>query len=278
MRCLRTAGVLAASSIALSALVVSAPQPAQAADICGCKRVSTGRVNRITADIPPNPEPICKAPSRVVICWPDQASAGTGSVTSITAGNGLQATPNPITNSGTISVNASMCSAATDKLLWDGSAFQCGVDQDQPPADISAKVTRPSGDFFVPENQLTAIEFNVELFDTDNIFDAGQPTRLTAQTAGKYYIFGQADFESNPTGQRELRITKSTTQGTTQIARVAVPATGTTQGTVLIVSTYENLSSGNYVELQAYHQGSGGALGVCCGIGEGSGFGMVKLP
>jgi hypothetical protein len=53
--------------------------------------------------------------------------AGGGTVSEVDSGAGLQG--GPITTSGTLSVNAPACSAAADKLLWNGSAFQCGTDQ-----------------------------------------------------------------------------------------------------------------------------------------------------
>lgn len=108
--------------LALHLLVLVVAPQANAAQLCGCKKNTTGRVNKITAGA----FPTCNLVSQTLVCWNDSAAAG---VTSVTAGNGLQAAPvNPIAGSGTVSVNAPICSATGDKLLWDGSAFQCGVD------------------------------------------------------------------------------------------------------------------------------------------------------
>jgi hypothetical protein len=117
------AGFVALMTTALLTL----PSVSQGAQVCGCKRITNGRVNRITA-IPPGVAPTCNPARQVLLCWPDQTSAG--SVTEMTAGDGLQATPtNPITGTGTIAVDAPTCSLTTEKLLWDGSAFQCSADE-----------------------------------------------------------------------------------------------------------------------------------------------------
>jgi hypothetical protein len=61
------------------------------------------------------------------ICGPAPA---TGTVTGITAGNGITTGgANPITSSGTLSISASTCSSANSQLQWTGTAFACGTDQ-----------------------------------------------------------------------------------------------------------------------------------------------------
>ena len=59
-------------------------------------------------------------------CGTDEGGGGGGGVSQVNTGNGL--TGGPITTTGTVSVNAPSCSAATSKLLWNGTAFTCGTD------------------------------------------------------------------------------------------------------------------------------------------------------
>jgi hypothetical protein len=61
------------------------------------------------------------------VCGTDNAISG-GAVTSVATGNGL--TGGPITTTGTVSVTAPSCSGSTQKLLWNGTAFTCGTDND----------------------------------------------------------------------------------------------------------------------------------------------------
>ena len=57
---------------------------------------------------------------------PIAESGGSGGVSQVDSGFGLQG--GPITSTGTISVNAPTCTG-TDKLIWDGTGFQCAADQ-----------------------------------------------------------------------------------------------------------------------------------------------------
>jgi len=62
--------------------------------------------------------------------WPSSSS---GTVTSITSGTGLTGSSNPITTSGTISLNTAGISGCTNstsnKIYWNGSYLACGTDQ-----------------------------------------------------------------------------------------------------------------------------------------------------
>lgn len=118
MRMRRVRSLATLSMVLATGMVM--PGRAEAEQVCGCKRLSTGRVNRIVAGA----FPTCNLISQAMVCW---ESAGGGAV-SISPGPGLQASPNPIASTGTISVNAPTC-AGTDKLTWSGTAFQCATDQ-----------------------------------------------------------------------------------------------------------------------------------------------------
>ncbi len=108
----------------------------------------------------------------------------------------------------------------------------------------------------IQHNTLTALAFNQERWDTDNIHDSAvNNSRLTCRTAGKYIIVGQVTWLSNVAGTRNIYIRH---QGTTDIAvnfydptNIPTPRT--------LVSTIYDLAVGEYVELRVY-QFSGAPL------------------
>jgi hypothetical protein len=61
----------------------------------------------------------------------------------------------------------------------------------------------------IPTNIWTAIQFDTEEWDTDNIFDPAQNTRLTCKTAGRYLISGTVRFAENTTGIRMAMICRN---------------------------------------------------------------------
>src|SRR3990172_469536 len=105
---------------------------------------------------------------------------------------------------------------------------------------------------------LTAITFDSERYDTDNIHSTSSNTsRLTANHAGKYIISGGMAYASNSTGQRFIGVRLN---GATYIDVHEVLNIGANNHSVSI-STIYHLVINDYVELIAY-QTSGGALNV----------------
>lgn len=124
--------------------------------------------------------------------------------------------------------------------------------------DVGARVFN-SAAISVPNNASTALTFDSERWDTDNIHSTATNTsRLTAQTAGKYIITGHVRFANNVTGRRVLLITLNV--AATQIGDNSTSVTANGDGD-LTVSTIYNLAVGDFVELYAY-QDSGAALNV----------------
>ena len=123
-----------------------------------------------------------------------------------------------------------------------------------PPA---ARVTR-SAVQTISTNTVTALSFDVERFDTDNIHDnSTNPSRLTAKTAGKYLISGNAEFFSNGTGRRLIRILLN---GSDIIAAQEWD-TNQNEKTIMSVSTIWDMGLVDYVELQVF-QNRGGDLNI----------------
>lgn len=146
-------------------------------------------------------------------------------------------------------------------------------------ADASARVFN-STTTSIASDAVVALAFDSERWDTDNIHDAVNPTRLTARTAGKYLIFGEVIFDANATGNRTVFIRENQVDADV-LARVNVPAASIAQTTLsrtaISISTHAQLGQGDFVELYAV-QNSGGVLNVGTPSEGVSEFGMVKLP
>ncbi|KKL03868.1 hypothetical protein LCGC14_2621820, partial [marine sediment metagenome] len=111
-----------------------------------------------------------------------------------------------------------------------------------------------------------AVVFARERFDTDSIHDvATNNTRLTAKTAGIYYIFGNAGWATNPTNA-EIHIWRD---GTTTIAKSQVVG----DYRHMNVSCHWYLALNEFVEL-AVVQTSGGDLNISALADYSPDFGM----
>ena len=138
--------------------------------------------------------------------------------------------------------------------------------------DISARVYN-STVLSIPNNTDTVLTFNSERWDTDNIHSTVSNTsRLTVQTAGKYYIYGHINWANNPTGRRYvyLLVNSITVLGTQTAPTVA---NNMNQN----INTHYSLNAGDYVELLV-NQDSGGTLNVNPIGSYSPEFGMVKVP
>ena len=121
--------------------------------------------------------------------------------------------------------------------------------------DVSTPQTAPSSGGY----DLT-ISWTVEEFDTDNMFDAGTPTRLTIQTAGTYIVVASAGFVANATGDRAASIFKN---GAEQIQQVEgrAPAVFFWAGSMAAV---DQMAAGDFVDLRvAQNSGAGLNTGDC---------------
>jgi len=136
---------------------------------------------------------------------------------------------------------------------------------------IGARVYN-SGNISIPNSTWTALTFDSERFDTDDIHSVVANTgRLTCTSAGVYAIFGTVKFADNDNGQRAIRIYLN---GTTPIAQGQITAGVSTPDSLTISTLYE-LSVTDYVELEAY-QNSGGAVNIEAVLQRSPEFAMVK--
>ena len=123
--------------------------------------------------------------------------------------------------------------------------------------DVSGKVYRAAAQT-ISNNQITAVTFETESFDTDGMVDiSGQPTRVTIQTTGKYQIGGSCRFGDSATGNRVVFIVKN---GSDRVAAQAIgPNSGSSFGTNPYMSCGNvlELTAGDYLELNVWQDSSG---------------------
>lgn len=126
----------------------------------------------------------------------------------------------------------------------------------------------------IPHNTWNNLAFNSERWDTDGIHDTvTNNSRLTCQTAGKYLVIANVNWESNTTGQRIVAIRYNA--GGTRYGQVLQQATSF-YAPNQVVSTIVEMAVGDYVEVGVF-QNSGGNLDVVVNIAFSPEFMMVKV-
>ncbi len=137
--------------------------------------------------------------------------------------------------------------------------------------EIGARVFN-SVEISIASGGFVALTFDSERFDTDNIHNpALNPGRLTARTAGKYYIKAQVTWEGSGAGRRIARLRPN--GGVTIADHEIALNTGTeTQN----VDTVWDMAVDDYVEVVVF-QNTGGALNVVDTGRESPEFMMQKI-
>lgn len=139
--------------------------------------------------------------------------------------------------------------------------------------DIIGARAYNSGNISIPNDTSTALTFDTERWDTDDIHDLSTNTgRLTCVTAGYYLIIGQVSFDSDADGYRFVIIWLNET---TSVASQRLGANPSGATRVEVMTIYE-LAVGDYVELQVRHT-AGAALDVVAGSAYSPEFMMVRL-
>jgi hypothetical protein len=138
----------------------------------------------------------------------------------------------------------------------------------------------------------TVLPFDSERWDTDTLHNAAASAncgvvpnrcRLTANTAGKYLIFGHVEFDFNPFNQGGIRSVTIRVNGRDVAMETALPASGATFcsscGTYISIQTHYLLNVGDFAEL-VVAQTSGAPLSIVYNAAYDASpeFGMVKLP
>jgi hypothetical protein len=119
----------------------------------------------------------------------------------------------------------------------------------------------------------TTLSWDTERFDSNTLWAAGNPTRLTCKTAGLYLLTGSIKWDANATGTRFLGIAlNGTAEYLTAVWGPPISGNPTHQS----IATLWQLALTDYVELQCY-QNSGGNLQVYSPNAYGAEFGMSKI-
>lgn len=121
----------------------------------------------------------------------------------------------------------------------------------------------------IPNATWTALTFTVEDWDTDGMHDtATNTTRLTAPTAGRYWVYGAVAYAPNATNSRLVGVRLSGT-GANPPTRGATFQPTVTDGNNAHVhfATEVSMTAGQYVEFVTY-QNSGGALSTTVDSGD----------
>ena len=99
------------------------------------------------------------------------------------------------------------------------------------------------------------LALNSEVFDTDGIHDTvTNNSRLTCQTAGKYFIYANVQYSNDNSGYRRASIWLN---ATTHIAFRQTDYTATFDARLNLSCIYD-LSVSDYVEIQCRHNGGSG--------------------
>jgi len=122
-------------------------------------------------------------------------------------------------------------------------------------AKIAARVYRSTAQS-IPNATETAVSFDTERFDYDNMWSAASPTRITINTAGVYVVTGAIQWATISSGHAYVALRVN---GTTYIATQRSSAPGTTLP--LTIAGIWEFSVGDYVEMMV-HQASGAALNL----------------
>lgn len=145
----------------------------------------------------------------------------------------------------------------TDKAyVYSGSAWgQLGLTFSPPACRVYSSVniaTVNATDKLLP--------FDTESYDPTGMHSTSSNTsRITIAVPGLYVVTGQAQFQANATGFRQLGIVINNFGGFYNFVNMPANTTGT--NTKLCVADTIKLAAGDYIELDAY-QTSGGALNV----------------
>jgi Collagen triple helix repeat (20 copies) len=122
----------------------------------------------------------------------------------------------------------------------------------------------------IPNNLATVVNFEAEFFDSDNIFDAAAPSRLTCRTAGRYLVFGLCAFPANATGDRFWQLMKNGTVVQYFAGRSPTGAVSSFFPGMTVLELVVN----DYLQFGAYQQ-SGAPMNLMTGAITGTEFGMI---
>lgn len=177
--------------------------------------------------------------------------------------NGTDIAPNFVTVSTDVNV--------TEHLIVDGNITVGGIILGN---DIGVRVFNSVDIVTSPGAGGNILTFDSESWDTNDMHNDTNSSRLTANIAGTYLIIGNVTWEFNASRYRRLTILLN---GTTQIARnLASAETGTSGKPTQVITTMYQLVAGDYVELRGA-QTIGADLNIVAALEYSPVFSMQRL-
>jgi hypothetical protein len=182
------------------------------------------------------------------------------------------------TLAGTKLADATIATAKlADASVTGAKLADASVDAAKVGAIPGARVRRTAAQS-VANNATLVVPYDTVDFNVGGVYNAAQPTRMTAPIPGRYLIVATARWQNNDQGRRTIALEVNGTAA--QIARSNVSpysagGVNPLQPEQTAQAVYK-LNAGDYVEVWAY-QDSGVALGLLSAIDNGVTFSMQWL-
>ena len=158
-------------------------------------------------------------------------------------------------------------------LVWHNGAWVAAIGPSVPAPAVRAYHNAAQS---LTNNAFTTLAFNSTRFDqgtaTAQHDNSTNNSRLTCRHTGIYQITGQVEFASNSTGQRAIALHLNGSTYIDQVEQGAVSG----DVTIMNITTLYSLTSGDYVELQAF-QNRGGSLNADSAGNQYPEFMMVQV-
>ena len=157
----------------------------------------------------------------------------------------------PIADNGTVTLGSSgdTFTVPSGVTVNMSSATQTGVGGNNTPA-FEAYLSSSTD---INDNTYTKIQFNTEVYDTDNCYDNSTNYRFTPTVAGKYFVYSYVLIDTTPGNMRQIstRIYKNGNQGGGTFANINFDNNDGEGGAQFNHSVIDFNGSSDYVEIFA---------------------------
>lgn len=141
-----------------------------------------------------------------------------------------------------------------------------------------ADVTKNTNTTGILNGVVTPMSFNTVTKDTDTLWSAGQPTRLTARVQGWYVLSGGTVSSMTAGAAAGVECIMSIRRGGATNLAVNNAFTVVGKNVYINVARVIYLNSGDYIELTFQHDGAGTTMQVFGNLGYSPQLSMVRYP